>query len=79
MRATCPCCGSLVPLVRDGVLLSHPRSSVQVGPGRAGSYCEGTGYTPDQARRWGALDAATRARLTRFPAGVLNPPVEVRP
>ena len=52
----CPCCGRSISLVRDGIIESHlPPSGQRHGNLRSGNYCEATGYTVDQARRWSAL------------------------
>lgn len=66
----CPACGQRVALVRGIVLESHYRADGKLqGNFRSGAYCEGSGYTVDQARRWSKLtDDQKRSALATSPA-----------
>jgi predicted Fe-S protein YdhL (DUF1289 family) len=63
-RATCPCCGRTdVELVGNTVLETHYRpNGYGAGPRRAGPYCNGSGYTLEQARRWNEMSPADKDR-----------------
>ena len=65
----CPCCGCITEIVRGDVLSAHPPSSAdRLRPKRAGVWCDGSGYTVEQAERWSALsDDDRRARLAARP------------
>ena len=54
IRAQCPCCTLQVTLV-DGKLEAHEPVDGHRGR-RVGKWCDGSGYTVDQAQRWSALD-----------------------
>jgi hypothetical protein len=64
----CPCCGQNQELVGAGALEAHyPPGGPRYGGMRSGSYCDGSGYTPDQARRWSALTPDQKREAVKSP------------
>jgi hypothetical protein len=61
----CPCCEQKVELVGSGALEAHtPIGGAPKGrTRRAGIWCDGSGYTADQARRWSALTEDAQREL----------------
>lgn len=64
----CPSCGQRVALVRGIVLEAHYRADGTRSNLRSGPYCEGSGYTVDQARRWSKLTIDQKRTRLEAPA-----------